>query len=215
MARDHIEHRRHASAIRHMTDVDPGGGLQHFGAEMLRAAIAGRAIGQSRFRFGVGNELGQRFCRDRRIDDQRKGHAGDEADRRKILHGVIGQLLVERLVDGKRGRGRHQQRVAVGLRFGDLVRAQRRAGAGLVLDNHGGGKTVLELVGDQSAKQIGGSSGGVRHDHLDGPAGIGRLGPRRNAREPDQPTASRNHFPARQRHAVLPRVVFLICCEPP
>ena len=45
---DHIEHRRNAAAIGHVADIDAGRRLQHLGAEMLRAAIAGRAIGQAR-----------------------------------------------------------------------------------------------------------------------------------------------------------------------
>ena len=66
MPRDHVEHRRHAAAIGHVADVDAGRRLQHLGAEMLRAAVAGRAIGQTRIGFGVGDELGERLGRDRR-----------------------------------------------------------------------------------------------------------------------------------------------------
>ena len=111
-----------------------------------------------------------------RIDDQRERHGGHKPDRRKVLHGIVRQFLVERLVDGKRGRGRHQQRVAVGLGLCDLVGAERRAGARLVLDNDGRVKPALELVGDQPAEKIGGAARRIGHDHLDGPAGIGRLG---------------------------------------
>ena len=103
----------------------PDCSLQHFGAEMLRATLAGRAIGQPGFRSGVGDELGQRLRRDCRIDDQRERHAGQKPDRREIPHRIVGQFPVKRLVDGERGRGRHQQRVAVGL--GSARPAPRRA----------------------------------------------------------------------------------------
>ena len=116
---------------------DSGRGLQHFGAEMLRAAVAGRTIGQSRLRFGVGDEFGQRLRRDLRVDDQRERHAGDQRDRGKILHRIVGQLPVERLVDGERGRGRHQQRVAVRIGPCYQVGAERGRGARLVLDLDG------------------------------------------------------------------------------
>ena len=143
---------------------------------MLRAAVAGRAIGQSRLRFGVGDEFGQRLRRDRRIDDQRERHAGHQRDRRKILHRIVGQFLVQRLVDGERGRGRHQQRIAIGLGPCDLLRAERGAGARLVLDDDRRAKTALELIGDQPAEKVGGAARRIGHDHLDGSARIGRLG---------------------------------------
>src|SRR5436190_6814815 len=45
---DHVEHGRNAAAVRHVPDIDAGCRLQHLGAEMLRAAVAGRAIGEAR-----------------------------------------------------------------------------------------------------------------------------------------------------------------------
>ena len=110
-----------------------------------------------------------------RVDDQRERHRGHQRDRRKILHRIVGQLLVERLVDGQRGRGRHQQRVAVGFGPRHQFGAGRGRGPRLVLDHDGGAKAGLELVGDQAAEKIGGAAGRIGHDHLDGPAGIGRL----------------------------------------
>ena len=134
------------------------------------------------------------------------GHAGHQRDRRKILHGIIGQLLVQRLVDGERGRGRHQQRVAVGLGFGDLLGAERGAGARLVLDDDGRVKPALDLVGDQPAEKIGGAAGRIRHDHLDGTAGIGglRLRGRRPPAKPSAAATSVQSPPGASTHGVLP-----------
>ena len=163
-----------------VTDIDARGTPEHFGAEMLRTAIAGGAKGQSRLRFAVGDEFGQRLRGDLRIDDQRERHRGDQRDRRKILHRIVGQLPVERLVDGERGRGR---------------------GARLVLDHDGGAETGLKLTGDQAAEKIGAAAGRIGHDHRDGPAGIGRLGPRRQPLQQSQPAGKAgDRRPARQQH---------------
>ena len=192
----------------------PAADLQHLGAEMLRTAIAGRAIGQARIGLGVGDELGERLRRNRRVDDQRERHAGDQRDRREILHGIVGQLLVERLVDRKRGRGRHQERVAVGLGSRDLLGAERGAGARLVLDHDDRVQPALDLVGDQPAEQIGGAAGRIRHDHLDVAARIGRLRQRRPGRQHDQPPPHPDIACRRVNSWALPMLFSLRCCEP-
>ena len=147
------------------------------------------------------------------IDDQRERHGGHQRDRRKILDGIVAQLLVERLVDGKRGRGRHQQRVAVGLRPCHLFGAERGRGSRLVLDNDGRVQSGLELIGDQPAEEVGGAAGRIGHDHLDGPGGIGRLRQRsRPARrqQGEPPATSGNRLAARQQHGFSHRQIFLI-----
>ena len=103
-----------------------------------------------------------------RVDDQRERHAGHQRDRREILHRIVGQMVVERLVDGERGRGRQQQRVAVGRGPRHLLGAEGGAGARLVLDDDGAGKPGLQLIGDHAAEQIGGAARRIRHDQFDG-----------------------------------------------
>src|SRR5439155_1296724 len=122
----------------------------------------------------------------------------------------VRQLLVQRLVDGKRGRGRHQQRVAIALRPCDLLRAKRGPGARLVFDNDGGAKPGLDLLGHQAAEEIGRAAGRIRHDHLDIAAGVGCLRKRRRRDQRSQPAATfGNRLAARQAHGASQKVLFL------
>src|SRR5262249_45204227 len=92
------------------------------------------------------------------------------------------------------------QRVAVWLGARDLAGAERRAGAGLVLDHDHGVEPGLDLVGDQPAKQVGGAARRIGHDHPDVAAGIGVLR-RRWSRGQHEPAANTHHrLPARHAH---------------
>jgi len=109
----------------------------------------------------------------KRKHDQRKRHAGHQPNRRKILHGIVSQLLVERLVDGERGRGRHQQRVAVGIGLGHQLRANDRVGARPVIDEDLLAEILAHLVGNDAGEEIGGPAGREWNDEADLPRRIG------------------------------------------
>src|SRR6516162_5347443 len=47
------------------------------------------------------------------MDDQHEGNGGDQSERRKILGGVVWQLVERRRCDGERPAACHDQRVAV------------------------------------------------------------------------------------------------------
>ena len=76
------------------------------------------------------------------VDDQHVGHQRDRRDRREVLLEVVGQLLVDAGGDRVVHRA-DQQRVAVRLGLGHVVGAERRAGAGLALDDHGLAEALL------------------------------------------------------------------------
>ena len=103
-------------------------------------------------------------------------HVGDLAEQRDRREGgrrVVRHLLVEELVgDGGADRA-EQQRVAVGRRLGDQLRADIAAGAALVLDHDIGAPGVLQMLGGDAAQQVGRAGGRERHDHADRLAGIG------------------------------------------
>ena len=52
------------------------------------------------------HQIGHRLDRQGRIDHEHERHAGDQRDRHEIVDRVVGQLLVERDVDGERRRSR-------------------------------------------------------------------------------------------------------------
>jgi hypothetical protein len=60
----------------------------------------------------------------------------DVGDRLEITHHIEWHRLVKARIDHERAR-RHQDRVTVGRRFGDRLRADHAVGAGPVLDHEG------------------------------------------------------------------------------
>jgi hypothetical protein len=87
-----------------------------------------------------------------------------------------------------------------------LFRAERGCSPGLVLDDDRCAKTGLELIGDQAAEKVGRSARRIRHNHLDGSAGIGGLGKGRQPRQQSQPAAtSGNRLSTRQQHGYSQR----------
>ena len=127
VAGDQIGQRRRVAAIRHVQHVDAGHGLEQLEAQVLRRAGPGRAVGElPGLRLGELDEVGDAVHRQRRIDHQHEGRVGDERDRREILRRIVGQVLVQRHVDGERRAGAEQERVAVGRRLGDRRRRRSR-----------------------------------------------------------------------------------------
>src|SRR6185312_16779493 len=70
-----------------------------------------------------------------RISAQNVGRDGGLRHRDQILVGIVGQVLVQKLVDREDRRGREQDRVAVGSRLRQRIDADNAVGAGFVLDN--------------------------------------------------------------------------------
>ncbi len=82
-----------------------------------------------------------------------------------------------------------------------LFRAERGCSPGFILDDDGRAKTGLELIGDQTTEKVGRATRRIRHDHLDGSAGIGGLGKGRQPDQQSQPAATCGHrLAACQQH---------------
>jgi hypothetical protein len=121
--------------VRDVVHLEAGRGREERREEMLAAAVARRrVVDLARALLHISDELGERLHGQRRIDDQHARLAADQRDGRKVLDGIVGELRVQRGADGI-GLRREQQRVAVGRCAGDDLAADRRAGAGLVLDH--------------------------------------------------------------------------------
>jgi hypothetical protein len=70
---------------------------------MLRGPVAARRhIDLARIGLGIGDELGDRFGRNRRIDLHHVGHAVDARDRRDVADEIVIELFVKRRVDDVR-----------------------------------------------------------------------------------------------------------------
>ena len=145
---------------------------------MRGRAIALRGIGRlAGIGLGVGDEVFERGLRQVRPRGDDVGHQRQHADRHE-LGPVVGQRLVEVVVD-RQGAGRAaQQGVAVGLGAPDDLGADIAARAGAVIDDHrlspGGG----ELLADQAAQNVGRAAGREGHDdaHLLGWPSLGKGG---------------------------------------
>ncbi len=95
------------------------------------------------------------------------GVAHHQRDRREIAQRVVGQVVAHVRRDRDRADGGEEDGVAVGLRLGDEVGADRAVGAGLVLDQHRLRQRVLQLVGEQPADEIGRAAGREGDHHAD------------------------------------------------
>ena len=177
-----------AALVRDVRHLHAGHHLEQLAREMDRRAVARRReIELAGIRLRVGDELLHRVHRQRRIDHEHVGNAGDQDDRREILDVVVRHLRVQARVDRVRAHGAHFQRVAVGRGLGDQLRADVAAGAGPVVDDDRLAPCVGELLRDGAGEDVGGAARRERHDEADRLRRIGlRPGARRERREQHQ-----------------------------
>jgi hypothetical protein len=111
---DEIGQRGPGAAIGDMHQIDAGQHLEKFARHLIGRTGATRCHGDPiRIGLGIGDELGDRLRRKRRVDHHHVGHARDARDRRDVADEVVAELVVERRVDRVR-RAHHDERVAVG-----------------------------------------------------------------------------------------------------
>jgi len=71
MTREEILDSRRSAPVGHMDNVNAGNLFDLFSHDVSRAAIALRGKSQlARIGFGIGDEIGERLCRDGRVDDK-------------------------------------------------------------------------------------------------------------------------------------------------
>ena len=105
-----------------------------------------------------------------RVHDDDEVGGIDRRDRREIAHQFVFALRRRHQRFVRRLRVRHhQERVAVGRRFDDLLRADHAAGAGAVLDHDRLAELLLQHVADQARRHVGRSSGAEGNDDPDRP----------------------------------------------
>ncbi len=117
------------------------------------------------------------------MNDDDVGRARNLRQRREIVKRIVRKFLVERRAHEVRVAD-HQQRVAVGLRLGDQLRADRGTGTRPVVDDDLVPDRFRQPLSQYSARHIGRSAGRKRHHQTYRPAGIILcLGPRRKAND--------------------------------
>ena len=146
---------------------------------MRRAAAARGGEGEfARLRFrqrdhvrdGLGGKLG--------VDRHDQRQFRDQDDGRKVLHRVVGQVCIDVRADAV-GRDRiQQQRVAVGVRLGDLRGGGRAAGAAAIVDDDRLPQRVGKLRPDEPGNDIGRAAGRNGDDELDRAVRVVRLSAR-------------------------------------
>jgi hypothetical protein len=95
----------------------------------------------------------------------------DRRNRHQIAHQFILALRHQRFIGGL-GVRHHQQRVAVGRRSGDLLRADHSAGAGPVLDHEGLLEILLHGIAEYAGRHVRRTPGPERNDDPDRPRRI-------------------------------------------
>jgi hypothetical protein len=82
----------------------------------------------------------------------------------KVLARVVTCFWIKRGIDGERAGTAEPERVAVGRRLGDLARADRAAGAAMVLDHDLLAERLAHELGDAARQHVVAAAGRVRND---------------------------------------------------
>ena len=175
MAGQRVLHRGADALVGHMRDLDAGADLEQLHRQMEIAADSGRAIVDLAGRgLRRGDVVRQRLHRLRRMHHQHVRHRHHLRHRRQIAQHVIGQVLVDEVIDGDRA-GAEQQRVAVGRRAHHRIDAERVARAAAVLDVELLAQDLAEVQREHARRRVGGAARRGRHQNLDRFCRPGRL----------------------------------------
>ena len=167
MAADHAVARLARGLVRHVHQVGAAQRFEQFARHMVRRAGAGRRIVEAaRLRLRQRDEFLQVLRLHRRVDHHDQVGVVDPRHRHEVAHQRERLVGHERLVD-RVGVRHRQQRVAVGRRLRDLVGADDRSGARLVLDHDRLLQRLGEILAELAGEHVGGTAGAERHDDLD------------------------------------------------
>ena len=182
MTADHVVEHQVLAAIGHMHHLRAGHALEHHAGEMRRGAVALAAEAHlAGARLDVIDQFPERAHRQVLAHDHHIGHRAHQGEWNELLR-LVGELLVEALVDGQRPRRAEQQRVAVGLGLVGEIGPDVAAGAGLVLDHDRLAPSGLQLVADDAREHVVDAAAGEGHDDPHCAGREGRLRRRRIGR---------------------------------
>ena len=177
---DQVGQRRRAAAVGHVHHVDAGHHLEQLARHVDRGAVAGRRhVELAGIGLGVGDQLGDRLDRKRRMDIHHVGKADDAGDRDDVAQKVETELVVERGVDGI-GRRHQQQRVAVRRGAHDRLGGDIGAAAGPAFHHDRLAEPLRQPLPGEPRGDVGGAARGIADDQADRPRRVGlRPGPAR------------------------------------
>ena len=212
---EHVEHHLHPAAdqvgqglrrtaIGHVDDVDAGHELEQLGRDMGSGAVARRGeVELAGIGLGIGDELGNRFDRQRRIHLHDHGGAHDARDRSDIAEEIEIEVVVERHVDHVRRRDQ-EQRIAVGRRVGSGLGTDIAAGARPVVDDELLAEPLRQPVADQAGVDVGRGAGRKADDDMHGPRRVGfGAHDARHGRERGTARRQLQNFSTRKPHGPL------------
>ena len=150
--------------------------FEQFGAEMLRGADAGMAVGKlAGLRPGERHQFRHRPDRLLGRNGEHVGRDEHLRDRCEIPQRIERQGFIQARIDHQRRVAAHQQQVAVGGRLGDAIGGDVAAGAGNVLDHERRAPGFRKPVGENARRKIGSRAGGEANQDLHRPVRIAGL----------------------------------------
>ena len=167
VSRDHVDDRLRVALVRHVQHLHARLAIEKLGRHVTRAAGARRCVGNLvRPRLGERDQLLDGAHRQRRVDDEHLRHQARERDRREILERIVAGVGNERRHDRERV-GDREQRVAVGRRFRDELRADEAARARPIVDDHLLTEPFAEPRRERADDEVDVAAGRERHDDAD------------------------------------------------
>ena len=168
LAADQVRQHRAGTLVRDMQRLHVGLQLEHFERQMLgRACPRGTEADVA----GIGAALLDDAFDGARdllvVPDQQVGRDADQADRRKVLVGVVIHLREQRRRDRVAVDVRHDQRVAVARLVRHVVSSDHACGARPVLDQHRGFPHLAELLADDAREDVSAAARGKPDDDAD------------------------------------------------
>ena len=150
-----------------MQDVGARRHLQGLHDDVVQAADAGRPVAQlAELCFRQRNQRGKTVHVERRLNHDEHGRHGDDTDRGKVLHRVVGQLGKKKRVDGQLRYIGHEQGVTVGRRPRHGLAGGNPARPGTVLDHKLLAHALAKALAQQARQHIGRAAGGIGHDQF-------------------------------------------------
>ena len=203
---DQVLDREHRALVGHVHHLRAGHDLEHFAAEVRqRAGAAGAVVEAVRRGLRVGDQVLQRFHRQRRVDHDQLRRRADQRNRLEVAQRHVSGFVEQRVDHDRRDAADHQ-RIAVGQRFGRDLGAEAAAGTGTVVDHHALVPRLDQLLADDAGDDVGGAARRVRRDHADRLGGISLArdgaGCQRKRQQCDPARATNNRIPA---HRISPR----------
>jgi hypothetical protein len=153
-AGDDVDQGRALALVGHVHHFDARHRRQHLRREVRGRAVALRGVGHlAGIGLGIGDQLLRRVGGQVLAGGDDVGHDRQHGDGHE-LRPVVGQGLVEVVVDRERAGRAAQQRVAVGLGAKGDLGPDIAAGAGAVVDDHRLVPGARERFGDDAAERV-------------------------------------------------------------